>query len=243
MLLVRHRIAVIESVLRVLQSVEPERFQSIDEEMKGAASLKRSDPRRMALAKALRFRKRLGASVRQVIDSNRTVLDGLEAQFLSDHGVVGDGCDAYGKPFSGPSLSTLQLHLAPSVRSPGWRSTVFRCAARCQLAGSECVEPAVLACIQILRALRDLVEDDGVPEPDEAEVFDARGRLRTPARLFLQTVDQPMRSTLDEIASKAGRKEEYFRHVTGPLQNLGFVRLRSDGSWSRTAEGTQLLRS
>lgn len=253
-LIARHRIEVIEDVLHRLQTVEPETFARLDKRRnklsRNRLRISDSDPHspardrgskeRYDFAQLLRDRHKKAASIRKAIVPHLPMIAALEDQCLPDRGFVGEMLPLFGTSDPVPSPAPLQRHMRSKDRR-SWQSSVFRCAAKCPLAGAECIEPAILACIRILRSLRDLVDDDGTPTADEAAVFDERGRLREPARLFLATLDQPMRCTLDRIAKKAERKEEYFRHVTAPLQNLGFVRLH-DGAWTRTHEGAQLLR-
>ncbi len=122
-----------------------------------------------------------------------------------------------------------------------YSSTVIRAAIDCPWLGAECVEPAILASVRILRTLRDLVDDDGRPTADESKVFNQRGELRGPVRKFLEALNDPV-STLDKLAKRAGLGEFYVRTFSKPLQNLGLIRLRSDGRWVLTTEGAEALK-
>jgi hypothetical protein len=241
-LILRRRIEVVEQVLSVLHAVEPVRYVDLEAEIKHVAELEKRGAAQSELNRKLEERREVAGRVREVIEVNRHVLDAIEDRFLPDHGVVGEGCDLMGHPVFASPLSSLQLHVAPSPRNFGWRSTVFRCAAACEFAGSECVEPAVLGCVLILRALRDLVGGSVGQSDNEEAVFDQRGHLRLTARAFLEALDQP-RDSLDAIASamKKPRDGAHVRRFSPALQALGFVRQRSDKTWERTAEGTLLL--
>lgn len=242
-LMLRHRIEVVEQVLSVLQAVEPVRSADLEAEKKRVAGLELREAAQSDLNRRLDQRREVASRVREVIDASRHVLDAVEDRFLPDHGVVGDGLDIMGRPVFASPLSSLQLHVAPSPRNFGWRSTVFRCAAACEFAGAECVEPAVLGCVLILRALRDLVGGNLAQSEAENLVFDKRGQLRLPARAFLQALDQP-RASLDAIARAMTPKRDdaHVRRFSAPLQTLGLVRQRADKQWVRTDEGTVLLK-
>ncbi len=238
----RHRIAITEEVFQALQAVEPATFAEIATEQVAAKSTPRDPWKRRKLAERLRHRRQLVKSVRTCLRLNRALMAALEDQFLPDHGMVGESCDSFGKAIYASPLGTLQMHLAPKLRLLGWRSTVFRCAAKCKLAGSECIEPAILGCLRILHGLRSLVEDDGVPTDDERQVYDHRGRLRKTARVFLDALDEP-RATLDELADVMECDRSNIRRFSAPLQRLGLIRKRADSKWERTGAGTAAIRA
>lgn len=239
----RHRIAVTEAVLQALQAVEPAAFAELAAERAAAKATPRDPLKRKKLAERLRRRRQMVKSVRTCLRPSRALMAALEDQFLPDHGVVGESCDSYGKSLYAAPLGTLQLHnRSKKALYAGWRSTVFQCAAMCKLAGSECIEPAILGCLRILHGLRELVDDDGAPTDDEQQVYDHRGRLRLTARAFLKALDEP-RASLDDIAKLAKRDPAHVRRFSAPLQRLGLILMRTDTSWARTGAGTAALRA
>lgn len=239
-LLVEHRRNVVRSVLNALQAVEPARLKTLQQEMAQADSAARESAERRALATRLRGRRRVAAAVREIIEANRTVLDGLEDQFLPNHGVVGDSRDAFGNALYSVPLSKLQFHVAGRYHGIDWRSTVFRCVASCRLGGSECVEPAILSCLQILRALRELDDEWSTVSDDENAVYVDGTRLRKGARDFLKVLDAPVES-LKLISGKSKKSNADARRYSSALQRLGLIRRRGDSRWERTPEGTLVL--
>lgn len=239
-LVVRARIAIVDELLKLLQAIEPETNESLDQRRKAAAKDKKGSHARRSLAHHLRFRSRHAKQIRAAIRGNWRFVQSLETAFLPDRGIVGQDC----KPVSdrrwdtGPEPPQQHVNRSTFV---GWHDTVFGCAARCSVAGAECVEPAILAAIKILRTLRELVPEDETPTTELAKVFDQRGNLRAPVRQLLKALDLPARK-LDELAKRLGCDEVYVRKFSKPLQNAGLVRQQSDGSWARTQEGSELLK-
>jgi predicted transcriptional regulator len=236
----RARVSIVNELIQGLQGIEPLPFAKIERRSKAAAKLPRQSAERLELAALLRQRRELAGRVRAVISEHRPFLEAMQDAFLPEHGIVGRECTPVGERrwIIAPEPLQHHLHRGPIV---AWNDTIFNCAARCQVAGSECIEPAILAAIRVLHGLRDLAPDAGLPTADLSKVFDRHDNLRSPARQFLKALDEPARK-LDELARRLDRDEVYVRKFSKPLQSAGLIRARPDGSWARTVEGTQALK-
>lgn len=238
-LIVRHRIEVVESLLARMQSIEPVTAADLDAERVAVKSLPEDDARRQAFERRLAARREVAGELGALARANMPVLRALEDQCLPDRGFVGELMPSAAHTWP-PPPKPLQAHMRPGPMS-SWESSVLRCAAECPVAGTECIEPAMLACVRILHELRRLVEDDGARSEDERIVYDHRGVLRTTAREFLRALDSP-KVSLDAIARAVKRDGAHVRRFSAPMQRLGLIRMRDDKSWERTEGGTLVLR-
>jgi hypothetical protein len=240
---VRHRIEVVEDVLRLLHDVPSETVESIRVRRRGLRTVARRGEARKALAVDLRARRRKRELIQDAIQERWNILGALQGHCLVDGGVL----STPHRPGSGPiydvGRSPAQFHIRGRRPTPvTWSTTVLEAAASCRVAGAECIEPAILACVQILHALKGLVGESSVVTKDEGKVYDHRGRLRTTARAFLEKLGAGAKS-LKELATRIKASEAHVRRFSAPFQRLGLVRMRSDGSWELTAEGNVVLRS